>query len=283
VRTPSSKLRTADAESPSPSTRQLPSRGTPTKDQSLEQFRRSSRAGGDATPKSTGRFAEADKPAALHPWLLPVIRFLCNETENKKLIPTMVAGIESIVAPQGRRTTDEWILGHLTSLLAAISFFVVMRVKAIKSGETVGRETYIPQRKSILALLERARNEVSMKAGKDAKDDGDESWQGWSSVRPRDFDDAVSHVKEQGWLTGDWFKALADVVRMGGDEDEDEDMAEADGDVGVLGAVRRADTMFQDKYDYLSEAKRADYKVWKEAMLSKISQLASVGAMEIDS
>jgi origin recognition complex subunit 6 len=202
-----------------------------------------------------------------------------------KLIPTMVAGMEAIVAPQGRRTTDEWAIGHLTSLLAAIYFFVIMRVKAIKSGQTVDREAYIPQRKSILALLDRARKEVSIKnaAGDDEGEDEGEAWEGWTRVGPRDFDDAINQVKGKGWLTGDWFKALADVVRMGGDDGDDEDMAEVDGDADVQGAARRADTMFQDRYDYLSETKRAEYKTWKEAMLSKISQLTSVEAMEVDS
>jgi origin recognition complex subunit 6 len=46
--------------------------------------------------------------------------------------------------------------------------------------------------------------------------------------------------------------------------------------------IRRADTMFQDKYDLLSEKRQAEYVVWKENIMSRIDALlAKNGSMEV--
>ncbi len=34
--------------------------------------------------------------------------------------------------------------------------------------------------------------------------------------------------------------------------------------------IRRADTMFQDKYDLLSERNREEYKIWKAKIMARI-------------
>ena len=164
----------------------------------------------------------------------------------------------------------------MTSLFAAIYFFVIMRAKAITTGETVDREAYVPQRKEILALLIRAREELSI----DDVDD-EAGWEAWTTIKSRDFDAAVAQVNDSDWLTADWFKAIPDVLRS--QEVANEDMPDDNEELSSQAQVKRADTMFQDKFDYLSEARRSEYKIWKETMLSKISELkASGGAMEID-
>ncbi|KAM0430493.1 hypothetical protein ACHAPT_005840 [Fusarium lateritium] len=276
TRTPSSRFRDIGS-SPASGSRPMPSRGTPTKDQSLAQFRTPLKGDAGTPTKSTGKKAAVSSEHALHPWIKPTTRFLCEETDHKKLAPTILAGMEAIVTPGGRRTEDEWVLQHITALFAAIYFFVTMRVKALASGEAIDREGYIPLRKEILALLTRARKEVSVRGL-----DEDEAWDGWSSLKSKEFDDGVARVNERAWLTEDWYQGIADVVKLT-QRSQFDDVEMLDEETMPKMQVKKADTMFQDKYDLLSEAKRADFTHFKEDMLARIALLTTAGAaMEVD-
>ncbi|EGU83300.1 hypothetical protein FOQG_05015 [Fusarium oxysporum f. sp. raphani 54005] len=275
TRTPGSRFRDAD-NSPASGSRPLPSRATPTKEQSLAQFRTPTK-GATGTPTKSTRKKEAFAGVNLHAWIQPTTRWVCAETDHKKLAPTILAGMENIITPAGRRTDDEWVLQNLTALFAAIYFFVTMRVKALASGEGIDREGYVPLRKEILALLARARNEVIVKdlAEEDA-------WEGWSTVKSKDFDDAVAKVNERAWLTGDWYQGIADVVKLS-QRSHLEDVEMQDEETIPKMQIKKADTMFQDKYDFLSEAKRTKYMHWKEDMFAKIALSTTQGAaMEVD-
>jgi origin recognition complex subunit 6 len=185
--------------------------------------------------------------------------------------------MEAIVLPAGRRAADEWVHENTTALFAAVFFYVTMRVKALTSGTEVNSETYVPLRKDILDALAKAREEVEIKNA-----DEEQAWSGWSAVKPKAFDEAVAKAKERGWLDSDWYRGITDVVKTADSMDvlmaDDEDVA-----LAPAGQVRRADTMFQDRFDYLSEGRRTEYKAWKEQTLARISQaMASNSAMEVD-
>lgn len=178
--------------------------------------------------------------------------------------------------PAGRRAADEWVHENATALFAAIYFYVTMKVRSLTSGLDIDRDAYMPLRKNILNLLDRARKEVEIK---DLEEDM--AWAGWTSVKPKEFDDALSKTKERGWLDSDWYRGITDIVTPGGVEDVL--MLEEDADLAQPGQVRRADTMFQDRFDYLSEARRTEYKAWKAATMERIAQLTdSHNAMEVD-
>ena len=50
------------------------------------------------------------------------------------------------------------------------------------------------------------------------------------------------------------------------------------------GLMRRADTMFQDRYDFLSERKKKEYTLWKAGVLRRIKNLETgEDGMDIDS
>lgn len=257
--------------------RQLPSRGTPSKESSLARWRTPSKADAETPTKGSARRSTRNVSHELPPWVRPVTRFMCAETENTKLASTIVAGMEHTMIPAGKRAADEWVHENPTALFAAIYFYVTMRVKALATGMEVDEEGYVPLRKDILALLGRARAEAEIKGL-----DEETAWAGWATVKPKAFDDAVGKTTERGWLDNDWYRGIADIVKPGatGDvlmlDDEDAELAQP-------GQVRRADTMFQDKFDYLSEQRRSEYKAWKEATLARISQkMVSNGAMEVD-
>ena len=89
-------------------------------------------------------------------------------------------------------------------------------------------------------------------------------------------------AKQKDWFESDWYRGIAEVVQA--IRENDANMADPE-DVDALQpeSGRRADTMMQDKFDYLSDGRRADYKAWKDAQLVRIAQiLEGQGSMEID-
>ncbi|PNH39854.1 hypothetical protein VD0004_g7067 [Verticillium dahliae] len=289
------RARHADPDTTTASGRPLPSRTTPSKDTTLAPFR----AAAAGTPtKSTGRAVPpVDRSSALHPWIRPTIRFLCRASRHARLAPTLLAGMERAVVPGGRRTRDPWVLANLTGLVAALYFFVVQQLRVLRTGEPITEENYLPVRAEVLALLARARQELVVGGGLDE----DDAWEGWRAVRRRDFIAVTDEVTRRAFLQEDWYVGIRDLFASGAfDADEDEaDMheagaeaqaqAQARGDEEGAGrltklTIRRADTMFQDRYDYLSETRRLDYRLWKEGLLQRIEQAESTApdGMDVD-
>lgn len=179
----------------------------------------------------------------------------------------MLAGMESILLPGGRKTKDEWALEHATALCAAVIFFVAMRVRDVDQDEAIQPENYVPTRAEILGQLDRARQGVTVKGlGPDTL------WEGWVDITDDDFDAAVSRVRENGWLEADWYDGIADVISMSLQQNDNVTEYE-EGTLQVQ--QQRADTMFQEKYDYLSESRRAEYETWKTTILGRISALSA--------
>ncbi|KAK1595091.1 origin recognition complex subunit 6 [Colletotrichum navitas] len=253
-----------------------PQRPTPTKERSLAQFRSGNPASGPNTPtKSTGKAVYPSDKSGLHFWIQPTIRFLCKETGQRQLGPTMLAGMEYIVVPGGRRTRDAWVRANLAALCGAVFFFVTQQVKKLKSGEEVDREAYKPERDRILDLVAKARASVGSRGM-----DEDEAWEGWAPVTAKEFDDAVQQVTDRGWLEADWYLSLSDVIEAGDVIADSHRQAEGP----YRAPVRGADSMFQDRYDFLSEKKRKEYRIWKEGILRRIESMEKEGgeAMEVD-
>lgn len=185
--------------------------------------------------------------------------------------------METILLPSSRAKVDEWASQNMLALFAAIYFFVTMRVVAMASGEAMNRDSYVPQRQAILALLDRAREELTVTAN-----NGNDAWAGWASLMPKDFDNAVEQVNEREWLQDDWFKGIDDIVQSSGNGDHDM-LDVGDTDATSNPQIIRADTMLQDKYDLLSEKRQAEYGVWKENIISRINDLlAKNGPMDVD-
>lgn len=279
VRTPSSKkLQLQDGTPAKSQTRALPSRATPTKEMSLAKFRTPTRA---AARASKARKAEAEAQGSrdvVHPWIQPVIRHMCAESRQKRLAPTVFAAIEYALLPNGRPTEDAWVTQHVTDLVAAFYFFVMMRVRSMTSGADMDREDYVPLRKEILALLTQACQEVTVPEYLDA----DAFWEGWRHVKPREFDAAVAKVNENSWLSGDWYDGIADVLHSTTKADADMSDHEQE-DLEPSLPTRRADAMLQERYDFLSEARKADFATWRNGMLAKIAEaVPKESAMEID-
>ncbi|KAJ4857608.1 origin recognition complex subunit 6 (ORC6) domain-containing protein [Trichoderma breve] len=268
--TSASGRRTRNAGStPSSQSRPLPSRPEPSKESSLAQFRK--QTGQDAeTPTKSSRQGQASvKESDIYPWVQPVIRHLCAGSGHKKLAPSMLAGMESIFISGRRKTKDAWSWKNATALCAAIIFFVAMRARDIDLEQAIQPEIYEPTRAEIIDQLGRARQEVEVKGV-----EPDSLWEGWTDVSNDDFDAAASRIRDKGWLEADWYNGITDVINMG--MELDDDVADGlDEEDSLQVQQQRADTMFQEKYNYLSEGRRAEYKAWKDATLMRIAELSA--------
>lgn len=219
--------------------------------------------------------------------------FVCAESGQPKLASTVVAGMEAITVPGGRETADAWTRDNYAAVFAAVFYWSVARARATLAGREVPREPSLNRRRDIISLLNQARRTVSVAAPPVASheegEDRDEealAWKGWADLKPRDFNGAVSTVEQRGWL-GDWWTGIDDVVKAkdwdGKDSNEDGD--DTDADLTEPIRVRRADTMLQLRYDYLSAARKAQYETWRADLLARITTPAPAdgGAMEVDS
>jgi origin recognition complex subunit 6 len=263
------------------SPRSLPSRPTPSKGDALAQFRghngTSKALKPSGTPESSRRLAWND--SALPTWVPPTVRFLCKEHGHDRLAPIVLAGMESIVAPQGRRSTDDWITANVTGLLAAIYFYASKNLESREGGET-GLEAaqYKVAEKAILLSLRKARGTVVVKGA-----DDEEAWEGWSDVERKRFRDALVEVSERKWLESDWFRAIDNLRAT--DEQNDTAYGTIEGGTSESSQIVRADSMFQDKYDFLSEKRRAEYRKWSAEMLRTAEERdrnTAPTAMEVD-
>ncbi|KAL7926571.1 origin recognition complex, subunit 6 [Trichoderma austrokoningii] len=269
TRNASSRQRDAGASPASSQSRPLPSRPEPSKDSSLALFRKKSDLDTKTALKSDRKAHKSVRESDMYPWIQPVIRHLCVEPGSKRLAPSMLAGMESILLPGGRKTKDAWALEHATALCAAVIFFVAMRIRDVDQDQAVEPENYVPTRTEIVGRLSRARQDVTVKGI-----ELDALWEGWTDIDDDDFDAAVSRVRENGWLEADWYDGIADVISMSLPDDGNvvENLHE---DGRLQAQQQRADTMFQEKYDYLSESRRAEYETWKTAILGRISALSA--------
>lgn len=278
----------------SPSARALPSRGTPNKEVSLSQFRTPTGAGATAdakqltTPKGTA--------SILPRWIRPTVRYLCatlNREDGPDLGPTVMAGLESIIAPYRMRTRDEWVFSHLSTLLGAIYWFVSEEAR-LAPGEEMTAETsrarYKTVRKELLASLRDARAQVKIPAparGRTAEPTEEQEaafWGGWQqTIKAADLDEAITEVTNKGWLDSDWYRSIEYLRdKAGGGEVEEGGLDDNQADTTAIVQITKADTMLQEKFDYLSERRRAEYRQWKADILRRIDLLERRDVMDLE-
>ncbi|KAL1865172.1 hypothetical protein Daus18300_007298 [Diaporthe australafricana] len=270
----------------SPSSRPVPSRGTPGKDLSLAAFRTPGKAGTPTKLSSQNTATKLDPSLPL--WLRPTVRYLCDTLQTNggpDLAPTIIIGLESIIAPHRRRLDDEWVDGNLTALVAAI-YWYVSRSAQLAPGEDITRDasrsSLNSMRKQMLGALKSARNEVkpaTAQGKKNAVTTAEEEvlfWEGWQeSLKAADLNEALEVVAGRGWLDSDWFRSI-DLLRNSEQDAEDLDPEARQDDLTYTVAavqIRKADTMLQDKFDYLTERKRAEYRQWKTGILRRVEAL----------
>jgi origin recognition complex subunit 6 len=168
--------------------------------------------------------------------------------------------------------------GKIPALIAALWFFVVvkMRGKEAQGKENLGRK------KMVRDVLLRAQGDEGVRE-RVGEEEG--AWEGWEEVVEKDVNAWRREIVDKGWREMDWFKNIVEGCGVDGDDESDQDESDDD-DVVMIEETgkdsRRAATgsMIQEKYNYLSLAKRKEFEDWKGIMLAKIQDLIDEGAMD---
>ncbi|KAK8094883.1 hypothetical protein PG997_001568 [Apiospora hydei] len=259
VRTPSSKLREAQGLFGSGATiERTHNRGTPIKESSLAQFR--SRTDGTPTKSSAKKGI-----------------FMCTQMHESRIGRIVLAGMETIVLPRGRRTTDEWVTSNLTPLLAGIAFLTIWQIISLET-DNPDPKMYAKAREQVLKAVMKARDEVQVKG---FEEDEDEAWEGWSNICTKDIDKAVEKGTKSGWQESGWFGSIQDMVdacgtgkgNQGG-SGSGEDGGDDDGDDEIMDRMQmqRGDSMFQGRW-VMTDRKREEYRHWKEDIMLRIEEI----------
>lgn len=271
----------------------MPSRGTPSKELSLAAFRAPAKAGTPTKLSSQNTTRKLDP--SFPPWLRPAVRHLCSSLHGSggpDLAPTIIFGLESIIAPHRRRTDDDWVNEHLTALVAAIYWYVSESAQ-LAPGEDMttdaSRSSLNAMRKHMLGALKSARDEVKPPAARGKRslaattEEEAVFWEGWQEgLKAADISEALTVVAERGWLDSDWFRSI-DLLRDAEQDAEDVDPDARQDDLTSTAAavqIRKADTMLQDRFDHLSERRRAEYRNWKAGVLRRVEALERAQARD---
>jgi origin recognition complex subunit 6 len=270
-------------------TKPLPSRPTPTKAASLAPYKTT--PGRPASSRKRGlQYADSTKDIA--PWIHPTIRGLCKELGAPAAAPHILAGVTTILTlPSPSLSNDldnqkEEKKDKVPALIAAIYFFVGTR---LSGRETSGSE-YVAQRKDVLNMLAKLREDLELgeKILAKAKAKEGAEWEGWEKVGTKDVDAWLLQISTRGWLKLDWFENIVEGagVEIIDHSEQLEDDVEAHPPAVIEGKnvlQTGLGTMMQDRVDYLSERKRAEYRTWKQGILARMKEMESErarGAMD---
>lgn len=200
--------------------------------------------------------------------------------------PHILAGVTTILTlpspflGNGRDNQTESKRDKIPALIAAVYFFVCTR---LAGRETNGKE-YISQRRDVLSMLAKLRED--QKLGEKIREKAKEGmeWEGWEDVGTKDVDEWLLDIPARGWLKLDWFENIIAGSGVGVNDDNNQFEDELDSHSpsvagrasGGKNSLRiNLGTMMQDQVDYLSEERRAEYRIWKEGILAKIDEMES--------
>ncbi|KAI0182778.1 origin recognition complex, subunit 6 [Xylaria flabelliformis] len=247
---------------------------------SLAKYRSPATTRGDGTPTKS-----ASKPpplpakkkkagglnSTLPAWLRPTIQLLCKELDQELIGRTVLAGMQTIVAPHGRRTKDEWVNDHLAPLLAAVYCLVAGQLYVLVQGKDLDNKQYSKIRKSILDVLEQAQEKVAVPGM-----DEDELWIGWSDVTSKDVDKAMAEIIKRGWQKDEWFDGFEGMVKRSESDAKTSrdqvDMEDEESRTSEKLHIHRADTMFQSRWD-MTDQKRREYREWENGIMQRIEEI----------
>jgi origin recognition complex subunit 6 len=225
------------------------------------------------------------------------VRVICKYLNSPAAAPHVLAGVTSVLtlpspASVGEQDRAKDKKDKVPALLAAMFLFIRTRLV----GQATSGKEYTKLRQLVLNALARARadQELGEKIYKTGNVSKDKEWEKWEDVSTKDIDAWLLEVSSKGWLQLDWFGNIvegsgleADVPEGADEADEaDElmpDVADPEGN-GTEEDMSQdgLGTMMQDRVDYLSEKKRAEYKVWKDGIMARIEELEAMEAEKMD-
>ncbi|KAB8294004.1 hypothetical protein EYC80_009467 [Monilinia laxa] len=256
----------------------LPQRSTPSKSKSLASFR---------TPKN-GLQHEKRDDAKIPRWVGVVGRELCRKLDLKEATPHVLAGVESLIFREWEKERKGGeTMGRWPVMMITVCLFVWGQLRG-----GVSSRDFLGNRLRALGILREARRNKEME-----RKVGDGGWDGWDlpendeaqdaedgeeeeTDNGKDVNEWMAEITSKGCLEMDWYQNIVAESSPNDEdenEDEDEEREEASDD-GERARVREHEmryglgTMRQKKVDYLSEDKRAAYRVWEKNMLARIAR-----------
>lgn len=244
-------------------------------------------------------------------YVMPLIRQLCAALEAPAAAPHVYAGVQSVLKAQEdaaaaaspslarrRGVQKKGVLekrveeGDVPALVVVVLMYAITRL----SGKATNAREHQARRKKAVDVL--VWCEACEGKGEEELVDA--------------VDGLLVEAKERGWLEMEWFGNIVEGSGLeinGGVADEDEDVEMEDAraprrsgatsanaytplkkrrvgeDVGNLQAsVSQGGlgTMMQDKVDYLSEARRAEFLSWKAGILKRVEQIEREDGQAMD-
>ncbi|KAI4259201.1 MAG: hypothetical protein LQ352_000875 [Teloschistes flavicans] len=211
-------------------------------------------------------------------WAMPVIRALCKRLGVSAATPHVFAGVSSVLTlppPNYPNPSNDQILRLRQLSVEALIVAVYIHVQTRRSGSGLDTKDYALQRDKALAIISELR------------EGGDK----FVTLQSGLVNEWLDEVNKGCWIELDWFTNVEEGVNMGAkgsqaDGSDKHDSCHTDDDEGYVTRNRRLDwqveeasflqpglgTMMQDKLDYLSDEKRAEYQRWKKGFLARIEQ-----------
>ncbi|KAL8903096.1 MAG: hypothetical protein Q9207_004145 [Kuettlingeria erythrocarpa] len=212
-------------------------------------------------------------------WVMAAIRVLCRRLDAPSAPPHIFSGVSSILTVPtpaleslGPNGMDR--LRSLSVEALVIAVYVLARNRLL--GVETDSERYPVQRDEALMVMSELRSDDEPSVHLDST--SVDSW--------------MREISNNRWTDMDWFENIGegaglaiDPIRTESDDglgrsdfDEDEDLVIGRNESNRYKAERPflqpgLGTMMQDRVDYLSEEKRADYRQWKKNILARIERL----------
>ncbi|ORY06526.1 origin recognition complex subunit 6-domain-containing protein [Clohesyomyces aquaticus] len=232
------------------------------------------------TPRSTAKVNGQSQEAP--EWAMPTIRTLAKAFSYANAAPHVYTGVESTLPLLARMTaatppetpskrprrSSAMALAPISdlsdtrvfALIAVMLLYVLSRL----SPQEITPEQFDEWRDKAVSTI------LQCKAAHSIAED----------ELVTDIDDLMPLAQEEGWLRMEWFLNVVPAE----DGDEMEGVKMTGGSAPALSGQGKSlkdggseyiglGTMMQDATDYLSERQRADYKVWKARILSRIQEI----------
>ncbi|PQE23161.1 Origin recognition complex subunit 6 protein [Rutstroemia sp. NJR-2017a BVV2] len=259
-----------------------PQRGTPSKGRSLAGFR---------TPKKGLKFEKRDD-SRIPRWITVVGREMCRELETDDAMAHMLAGVESLVWLDMERGKGA-MMGKWPALMIAVWAHVRKRLREVGAdgeGVMMTKEEFAEWRGEALGFLRGVRTDEGVRGRVEKGAGGEEmGWKGWDlpseeeeeddeGRNERDVNNWMKEINTQGWLDMDWYYNITSTSAHANTNANSRSASE-EAEEGTERALVREDemryglgTMRQKKVDYLTEERRAAYKVWERRMRAEIER-----------
>ncbi|KAL8769508.1 MAG: hypothetical protein Q9209_004569 [Squamulea sp. 1 TL-2023] len=212
-------------------------------------------------------------------WVMKAIRGLCKQLKVPAAAPHVFAGVSSILTlppPNEEGMKDDDIERLRTLSVEALIVVVYMYVRTRLSGMQMDPSAYPGQRDEALTILSQLRH-------------GGETL---TAIDPANVNEWMGEIGRGCWTELDWFANVGEGAGLGlddassdhtnnsdrGDLDEDEALAYLKRETYAYGSEKPflqpgLGTMMQDRVDYLSDEKRANYQIWKKDFLARIDRM----------